>query len=35
MKSKFLNGINMFEEFQRSISAKVQEFKEIRDEGAR
>ena len=35
MKSKFLNGFNMFEEFAKSIGAKVQDFKEIRDKGAR
>ena len=35
MKSKFLNGINMFEEFLRSIGEKVQEQWENRDKGAR
>ena len=35
MKSKFLNGVNMFEEFARSIGAKVQERWEDRNKGAR
>ena len=35
MKSKFLNGVNMFEEFARSIGAKVQERWEERNKGAR
>ena len=35
MKSKFLNGVNMFEEFVRSIGAKVQERWEDRNKGAR
>lgn len=35
MKSKFLNGVNMFEEFARSIGAKVQGRWEERNKGAR
>jgi len=35
MKAKFLDGINMFEEFTRSIGAKVQERWEDRNRGAR
>lgn len=35
MKSKFLNGVNLFEEFSRSIGAKVQERWEDRNKGAR
>jgi len=35
MKSKFLNGVNLLEEFLRSIDAKVQEQWEDRNKGAR
>ena len=35
MKSKFLNRVNLFEEFARSIGAKVQEQWEDRNKGAR